>query len=137
MKRVVSILLLATMVLSLFTGCGKGGSKGDNTLTVGIPMYGSVSDFDENALTKYVEEELGVDLEFTTYVSNSGERMQQLTLQIAGNKELPDVFWGWQETSMATISEFGEKGYLQDLTELIEKHGKNYKEQFAKLSKDE
>ena len=137
MKRVVSILLLVVVALGLFTGCGDGGKKGENTLTIGIPMYGSVSDFDENALTKYVEEELGVELEFVTYVSNSGERMQQLTLQIAGNKELPDVFWGWQETPMVTISEFGEKGYLQDLTELIEKYGKNYKEQMAKLSKDE
>ncbi len=137
MKRVVSILLVAVMALSLFTGCGEGGKKGDNVLTVGIPLYGSVSDFDDNALTEYVEKELGVDLEFVTYVSNSGERMQQLTLQIAGNKELPDVFWGWQETPMLTISEFGEKGYLQDLTELIDKHAVNYKEQFAKLSKDE
>lgn len=137
MKRVVSILLVVAMAVSLFVGCGKGGSKGDNTLTVGIPMYGSVSDFKENPLTKYVEEELGVELEFITYVSNSSERMQQLTLQIAGNKELPDVFWGWQETPMVTISEFGEKGYFQDLTELIDKYGVNYKEQFAKLSKEE
>ena len=137
MKRIVSILLVLVMALGLFTGCGESGKKGENTLTVGIPMYGSVSDFKENPLTKYVEKELGIELEFITYVSNAGERMQQLTLQIAGNKKSPDVFWGWQETSMVTISEFGEKGYLKDLTELIDKYGTNYKEQMAKLSQDE
>lgn len=137
MKRIISVLLVAVMSLSIFAGCGKGGAKGENTLTVGIPMYGSVSDFKENPFTKYVEKELGIELEFVTYVSNSGERMQQLTLQIAGNKELPDVFWGWQEMSTSAINEFGEKGYLQDLTELKDKYAVNYKEQFAKLSKEE
>ena len=123
--------------MSLFVGCGKKKSQSSNTLTVGIPLYGSVSDFDDNALTKYVEEKLGIELEFVSYVSNASERMQQLTLQATGGQELPDVFWGWQQTSITTISEFGEAGYFQDLTPLIEQYADNYKEQFAKLSKDE
>ena len=138
MKRAISILLVAMMSLSLLAGCGgKGNGGGDNKLTVGIPLYGSVSDFEENALTKYVEEQLGCELEFVSYVANATERMQQLTLQATGGQELPDVFWGWQESSIVTISEFGEAGYFQDLTDLIDKYAVNYKEQFAKLSKDE
>ena len=138
MKRVISLLLVAIMSLSLLVGCGgSGNKKGDNTLTIGIPLYGSVSNFDDNPLTKYVEEQLGCELEFVSYVSNSAERMQQLTLQATGGQELPDVFWGWQESSITTISEFGEAGYFQDLTDLIEKYADNYKEQFAKLSKEE
>ena len=138
MKRVISILLVLAMSLSILVGCGgNSGKGGDNKLTVGIPLYGSVSDFDDNALTKYVEEQLGCELEFVSYVSNASERMQQLTLQATGGQELPDVFWGWQQMSITTISEFGEAGYLQDLTDLIDKYADNYKEQFAKLSKDE
>ena len=138
MKRVISILLVLAMSLSIFVGCGgNSGKGGDNKLTVGIPLYGSVSDFDDNALTKYVKEQLGCELEFVSYVSNASKRMQQLTLQATGGQELPDVFWGWQQMSITTISEFGEAGYLQDLTDLIDKYADNYKEQFAKLSKDE
>ena len=138
MKRIISILLVTAMAMSMLVGCGsKTTSKGDNKLTVGIPLYGSVADFDESGLTKYVEEQLGCELEFVTYVSNSAERMQQLTLQATGGQELPDVFWGWQESSSVTIGEFGEAGYFQDLTDLIDKYAVNYKEQFAKLSKDE
>ena len=130
MKRAISILLVAMMSLSLLAGCGgKGNGGGDNKLTVGIPLYGSVSDFEENALTKYVEEQLGCELEFVSYVANATERMQQLTLQATGGQELPDVFWGWQESSIVTISEFGEAGYFQDLTDLIDKYAVNYKEQ--------
>ena len=93
MKRVISLLLVAIMSLSLLVGCGgSGNKKGDNTLTIGIPLYGSVSNFDDNPLTKYVEEQLGCELEFVSYVSNSAERMQQLTLQATGGQELPDVF---------------------------------------------
>ena len=63
MKRVISLLLVAIMSLSLLVGCGgSGNKKGDNTLTIGIPLYGSVSNFDDNPLTKYVEEQLGCEL---------------------------------------------------------------------------
>lgn len=137
MKRVVSILLVMVMALGLLTGCGGEKGKDGGVLTVGIPLYGQVADFEESALTKYVEAELGCKLEFITYVSSSAERMQQLTLQATGGQELPDVMWGWQETSTVTIGEFGEAGYFQDLTDLIDKYAVNYKEQFAKLSKDE
>jgi len=136
MKRIISILLVMVMAMSLFVGCKKKESN-SGTLTVGIPLYGAVSDFDNNALTKYVEEKLGIQLEFVSYVSNPSERMQQLTLQATGGQELPDVFWGWQQMSITTISEFGEAGYFQDLTPLIEQYGENYKAQFSKLSEDE
>ena len=57
MKRIISILLVTAMAMSMLVGCGsKTTSKGDNKLTVGIPLYGSVSNFDESGLTKYVEE---------------------------------------------------------------------------------
>lgn len=137
MKRIISILLVVAMVMSIFAGCGKKQNKGANTLTVGIPLYGNVSDFENNAFTKYVEEKLGCDLQFVNYVSGSAERMQQLTLQATGGQELPDVFWGWQEISSVTIGEFGEAGYFQDLTSLIDQYADNYKAQFAKLSEEE
>ena len=61
-KRLVALLLGVTMLCSTFVGCGsKDADKnkvGSGVLTVGIPQVMSVTDFDDNALTKYFEEKI-------------------------------------------------------------------------------
>ena len=139
-KRITSILLTGVMTLGLLSGCGGNKDEkktGDNTLTVGIPLQSTMEGFEENALTKYVEESLGIKIEFETYVSGATDRTQQITMQATGGETLPDVLWGFQGTSLSTVYEFGEAGYFVDLTDLIDKHAKNYKEQFAKLEKED
>ena len=130
---------MGVMALGLLSGCGskKDTDDGDNTLTVGIPLYGSITDFENVPFTKYIEENLGIKLKFVNYVKNASDRQQQLTLQATGGEKLPDVLWGFQETSRITVYEFGDAGYFQDLTELIDKYADNYKAQFAKLDKEE
>lgn len=132
------MVLVFVMLCSLFAGCGKkGGSKSGNTLTVGINQNANVEDFDNNAFTKYLEETVGVDLEFVYYSSSEKEAIQQLALTVSANRELPDVLLGFHKMSHYVVNQYGEDGYFLDLTDLIEKYGKNYKAALEKASKED
>lgn len=127
------------MVCALFVGCGgsdEGGSS-DGKLTVGIMQNTNVTSFDDNAYTKWIEETLGIDLEFVYYSSAGSEAIKQLSLTAASGKDLPDVILGFHEMNHYTVNEFGEEGYFIDLTDLIDKYGKNYKAALEKLPEEE
>lgn len=139
-KRLVALLLGVSMICSTFVGCGnkdadanKGGS---GVLTVGIPQVLTVSDFDDNVLTKYFEEKIGAEIEFVYFNDTASGMEQQLSLMCASEEKLPDVLWGFQAVSSDTMNIYGEDGYLIDLTELIDKYGTNYKAMLKKLPED-
>lgn len=139
-KRIVCGLLTISMMLSLFVGCGKKEAEvsGDGaTLTIGVPQNANVTSYDDNALTKYLEESLDINLKFVNFSSSSKNYLQQLTLMASSGETMPDVLWGFTGMDNETRNEFGEAGYFIDLTDLIDKYGTNYKEQLAKLDKDE
>lgn len=113
------------MLLGCMVGCGskdtgKEGSNEKVTLTVGLPQNVSVSDYEDNALTKYIEESLNMDLEFQFFASKSGEYSQQLALICSSNEKLPDVLWGFTGLGRKTMNQYGEDGYFVDLTDLIQ-----------------
>ena len=138
-KRIISILLVFGMVLSAFTGCGKtedtqsDGMSEKVTLTVGIPQSANVTDYDNNAFTKYLEENLNINIEFSFFSSSASEYMQQLALMCTANEELPDVLIGFHDMGHYNVKRYGQDGYFQDLTDLIDKYGKYYKEQYENL----
>ena len=131
------MLLVVIMVLGLFTGCKKTSKKaGDNVLRVGIPQDVTVPDYDQNGLVLYLKEQTGVEIEWVFYASSASNYAQQLATACAANEKLPDVLIGFDGLGHYTINQYGEDGYFMDLTDLIEKHGKNYKKQLAGLPKD-
>lgn len=137
-KRIISVLLVACMLITSFVACSKKEKKsGENTLVVGLPMSADVTDFDNNALTKYVEEKLGIDLEFQLFSNTGSSYIQQISLTASAGEELPDVFWGLQEMPIITANELGEAGYFLDLTDLIDKYAPNYKAKYEELSKEQ
>ena len=136
-KKVISIMLVVAMLCTMFVGCGKKTTSSGNTLTVGIMQNANVTDFDDNAFTKYLEETVGVDIQFTFFSSAGSEAIQQLSLTVSAGKELPDVLLGFHEMNHYVVNQYGEDGYFIDLTKLIDKHGKNYKAALEKISKED
>lgn len=140
MKRMISSLLVIVMLCSLLTGCGgnTGGNGGNGkkagTLKVGVPQKVSVTDYEDNAYTKYIEENTGVDIEFVFFSSTASEYQQQLALMASSKEEFPDVMMGFVGLGSRTVNQYGEDGYFIDLTDLIDKHADTYKEQYNKLS---
>jgi len=138
-KRVISALLVVCMVVGLFTGCGnKNGKKGaDGTLVVGIPQYSAVSSFEDNKFTAYLEQALGAEIEFEFFPEGADEYMQQLSMMVGAEEELPDVLLGFTGMASSTVKGYGEEGYFLDLTDLIDEHAVNYKAQLSKLTEAE
>ena len=137
-KRVIALLLTLCMALGLvLTGCGGnsgGSSSGEKVkLTVGIPQNANVTSYTDNAFTKYLEEQANVELEFVFFPGSGDDYIRQLTLMAAANETMPDVLCGFLSLNNNSRNEFGESGYLMDLTDLIDKYAPDYKAAFEKL----
>lgn len=137
-KRIISMLLVLILALGLLTGCGEKKPdvealpEGTVTLTVGIPQSASISDYDNNAFTKYLEEQSNVDIKFVYFSSSQTEYTQQLSLMCGANDTLPDVIVGFAFDHY-TVNQYGEDGYFIDLTDYIEEYAPNYKKMLKVL----
>ena len=120
MKKLIAGLLALVIVCGMMTGCGKKkeAAKG-GTLKVGIPQKVSVSDYEDNAFTNYIESKTGIQIEFVYFSSSASEYKQQLSLMAASNEEFPDVILGFNGLGTRTVNQYGEDGYFLDLTDLI------------------
>lgn len=137
-KRFISLILVFTMALGIMTACGKDSNKkkGDNVLTVGIPQDATIPDYDENALSRWLEAETGIDIEWVFFASGTADYTKQLTLMCSAGEELPDVLLGFNGFSHYTVNQLGEDGFIIDLSQLIEKHAPNYKKAISGLDKE-
>lgn len=136
MKRILSSFLVLIMLCGLLTGCGGktvGSSKGSK-MKIGIPQKVTVSDYEDNAYTKYIEEKTGVDIEFMYFSSTASEYRQQLALMASSNETFPDVLLGFNALGSRTVNQYGEDGYFLDLTDLIDEHADAYNAHYAELS---
>ena len=140
-KRIISMLLVLVLSLGLLAGCGGSNSdvdalpEGTVTLTVGIPQLATVNDYDENAFTKYLEEQANVEIEFVYFSNSQSEYTQQLTLMCGANEVLPDVILGFNFEHY-TVNQYGEDGYFIDLTDYIEEYAPNYKKMLEELDEE-
>ena len=89
----------------------------DNKVVVGINSNATVISYEDNALTQYMEELTGVEIEFVFFSSDGTEADQQLNLMIANQEKLPDVIFSVVDTTQAT--ELGQQGLLCDITEFM------------------
>jgi len=139
MKKIISMLLVLVMTLGIFVGCGKSDvedlPEGTVKLRVGIPQRATVTDYNDNAFTNYLEKEANVEIEFVFFSSSEREYTQQLALMCSANETLPDVFLGFN-LSHYVVNQYGEDGYFIDLTEYIKEYAPNYKEQLKALDKE-
>ena len=128
MKRLVAGILAGLCVISA-VGCGNdsAGKKtnvgsGDFdakeicdgvTLTVAVPENTRISDWNENEMTKYIEETLGVKLEFEVYAAKDFKT--KINTMVMSGDELPDMIMG---TSLGSqVQTWGQVGALVELSD--------------------
>ena len=127
MKRIVSLLLCVLMIVGLFAGCNndkptptnppatQGGDKptaGKDPeptqpaepvkLTIWIKGGTKVADYNDNAMTTWLEEQGNFDLEITSIPSADFSTKINLALTVGAVEELPDIIIG-TEKNAATI----------------------------------
>ena len=109
-----------------------GLPEGTYTLTVGLPQYSVISDYDENAFTRYLEETANVNIEFVGFSSTGSEYAQQLALMCSANEKLPDVLLGFK-LGRYVMNQYGEDGYFVDLNDYIDDYAPNFKSKLEEL----
>ncbi len=149
MKRIIAILLCLITALSLFAGCTGDGNKGGGTsnkgngekvtLTIGLPQNLLVEDYETNAYTKWLEEQTGYDLQFYYFPSGSDAKTKLNAMILDGTEKLPDILYNI-DLGEDTFVQYGETGYIMDLTEYYEdKDGKAkiFWDRMAELSEEQ
>lgn len=127
MKKLIALLLAVVSVLSLFAGCAGGkkstgfgsGKDADGVvLTIGLPSNAMVNDYENNDLTKWLEEQTGYDLQFHVF-TGGGEIATQISTMAIGGEKLPDIIYG-VNLPEGTVRKYGKDEYFQDLTPYFE-----------------
>ena len=136
MKKILALLLAIVMVIGL-AACGgdqsteptkKPTSTNNNVseagrlpltttnekLVIGVCQNSMVTSYDDNYVTKILEEKTGVDIEFMFFAPGQADARQQLALMVAGGEKLPDIIVGFLDDAMR--AELGNEGYLIDHT---------------------
>ena len=119
-KKCLAIVLVLAVVLSLCVGCKKSeklapktDASGRITIQVGLGSSAKIISFEDNALTKWLEETTGYNIEIVEY-SGGTDIATQISTTIAARQNLPDVLWG-VSLNEATLATYGKEGYILDL----------------------
>ena len=91
------------------------GDGETRTLSIAIPQNANVEDYETNDLTKWLEEEMNVDLEFVLLPATSEDANTKVSLWVSSNAELPDVLC--MSLSDTVAQDYASKGIFVDLTD--------------------
>ncbi len=82
------------------------------SLTLGVADNASIEDWETNAMTLHLEEQLNVDLSFELLPSAGAELVQKVELMVlAGGKDLPDIILH-NLGGLANLEKYGQMGIL-------------------------
>lgn len=144
-NQMVALMLAGIMSLSvLLTGCGNDADKTseskateavstvtteqkesseqepvDNTLVIALQTNALVTDYENNYLTNYLEEKLGIEIEFVFLPNAADEVNTKLSLMTASGEELPDVLMINGTLSNEAILQYGENGFFMPIGEYL------------------
>ncbi len=120
MKKIALLLLWLVCALAIFTGCQPAEENRDpNTIIIGLPQSANVLDYDTNALTLWLEEQTGYNIEFELFANDNASYSSQISTRVAANQSLPDIMWHFR-LGDTVIREYGEDGVFIDLKPYFE-----------------
>ncbi|MGI5856848.1 MAG: extracellular solute-binding protein [Candidatus Merdivicinus sp.] len=153
-KKALTFLMAAALCCSAFAGCGQEAEPSSNiaepqtssssegnsllnepgvlplvtqpvTLNIGLIENTLISDYNDNTLTNWLEEQTGISLEFTLYPTNGDEARQKLELAITAKQDLPDILMGFGLNAVVR-DKYGEDGILTELTPYYDSEDDSY-----------
>lgn len=93
-------------------------------LVIGIKSDSLITDYEDNYLTKLLEETLDCELEMMLLPSDEAELNTKLGLMVTSPEQLPDVLIA--PLGNDVIYEYGKKGVFQDLTSYVNENDMPY-----------
>lgn len=91
---------------------------GTVTLTIGLMENGTVRSYEENYVTRYLELETGIDLQFVLFPMDYKKAQEQLLQMVENGEQLPDIILGIIDDRLRI--KLGKEGVLADLTPYFE-----------------
>lgn len=139
-KQILALLLTGIMCIpAMLTGCGnkeaansgktevssqESQSKGtentqseDRTLTVALQARTNITDYEDNYLTKYLEDKLDIDLDLVLIPRD--DYATKLALMLTAQENIPDVMLFDGDFSDQTIYQYGKNGIFLNLTDYV------------------
>lgn len=117
MKKTLALLLAVMMLLACVPAVAESAVP---VFTVGIADKATVVDWNTNRQTLYIEEKLGVDLQFTVLPLDKTERQQKLELMmLSGGEDLPDILID-PGFDMAAMMQYGDMEMIVPLNDYME-----------------
>lgn len=134
-RTVCSILALCMISTVALSGCDSADNKSSSEtaqssstqssesspkkLLVGLQSSNLVTDYDDNLLTKKLEEELGADLEFYFLPADTTEFSTKVSLLVSAGTEVPDVIICENALTAEAILDYGTKGAFIKLNDYV------------------
>ena len=127
MTRKLSLFLALVLALTAFAGLGATATaEADKVITIMCAEPTTLEDAETCYATLYLEDRLGVDLQFNFLPSS--EWQTKLEIMVTAGEELSDVLFG--TTNELIVSKYGANGTFLDLTPLYNEHSVYIKEAF-------
>ena len=118
MKRTLVWLICLALVFTLFTVAAVAEEK--ITLTVAVPDVLVVEDWETNAMTRYLEEQLNCNLDFVKFPADAGEYKQKIELAMLDGSDLPDVIITSYKLNLVQLQQYAQLGRIVALNEYVE-----------------
>lgn len=94
------------------------------TLHIGCYQSPVITDYDDNKLTKYLEELLNIEIEWDLYPAS--DALSKIRVMVSSGTQLPDII-GMNGFSNLDVYDWGEQGVIVPLDDYIENYSKYYK----------
>ena len=108
----------------------------DNVITIGIVVSPNITDYEDNALTKWVEEQTGIDLQFVQFAGTSSDAATQISLMMASGEKLPDILIQFGGIKKTQGEIYGKDGYFADILPILQQYGYYTKEAYNRMFGD-
>ena len=90
----------------------------DNTLVIALQSNSFITDYEDNNLTKYYKEKLGIDIQFVLLPTDNSELLTKLSLMTASGEELPDILLT-SALSNEVILQYGKDGFFLSVRDYL------------------
>lgn len=142
-RQIAAIMAVTLLSVTALSGCGnkqpaaqgetqtengKAGSgeaaengteNGTNKLVVALQTHALVSDYENNYQTKYLEDKLGMDIEFYMLPTAPEEVRTKVSLMATSKENLPDVLIVQGVLPSESILQYGKNGVFLPLNDYV------------------
>ncbi|MFJ5717032.1 extracellular solute-binding protein [Neobacillus sp. NPDC093127] len=131
-KGLGKVFVVILALLTVLAGCTSDKTNGDKNadgktiVTAFSAIRPSITDFNDNELTRKIEKKLDIDIKFQT-TPDDGARQKQSLLLASG--DYPAAFIGGDFSGIEQLK-YGKQGVFIPLNDLIDKYGPNIKAAF-------